>query len=85
MIIQDICHKNGLNFNYKDRLPSDLCSSLVYRYSCARCAGKYLGSTTEHNGKIHHTGIPQASPKIKLHAEQRRLSVDDNNFKIFSG
>ena len=51
-------------FSYKGRLPSNIRSSLVYWYSCARCACEYVGSTTrmlhtkvcEHIAKIHRTG-----------------------------
>ena len=71
-------------------------SSLVYRYSCARCACEYVSSTThmfhtrvcDHIGKSHRTGFPPASSKhsnVRLHAEECRVSVDGSNFMIHSG
>ena len=60
-----------LRINYKDRLPSFMRSSLVYRFSYARCACEYVGSTTrslhtrvcEHIGKSRHTGLPLSIPQ----------------------
>ena len=46
IIIQVNRHKIGSLFNYKDRLPSFMRSSLVYRFSCAHCACEYVGATT---------------------------------------
>ena len=52
-------------FSFKDRLPSDLRSSVIYKYSCAHCAsGTYVGSTmraaymrfAEHEGISPCTG-----------------------------
>ena len=38
--------KIGSFFNFKDNLPLAKRSSLVYKFSCARCASEYVGSTT---------------------------------------
>ena len=59
-------NKIGSYFNYKDRLPTPLHSSLVYKFSCARCACKYVGSTSrilytrvgKHEGRSHRNGAP---------------------------
>ena len=32
-------------FNYKDKLPAGVRSTLVYKFSCAQCASTYTGST----------------------------------------
>ena len=36
----------GSFLNYKDVLPLPLRSSLVYKFSCARCAFEYVGMTS---------------------------------------
>ena len=35
----------GSFFNYKDKLPMRLKSSLVFKFSCALCASEYVGMT----------------------------------------
>ena len=56
----------GSFFNYKDKLPLHLRSSLVYKYSCVHCTSEYVGMTTrtlgttvaEHAGINFPTGVP---------------------------
>ena len=56
--------KAGSFYSYKVRLPKAMCVSLVYKFSCARCASEYVGSTTrtlhtrvaEHAGRSLRTG-----------------------------
>ena len=38
--------KIGSFFRYKDTLPLHMRASLVYKYSCARCASAYVGMTS---------------------------------------
>ena len=35
-------------FRFKDRLPSDLVSGVVYKYTCGRCSSTYYGETDRH-------------------------------------
>ena len=35
-------------FCFKDRLPSDLVSGVVYKYTCGRCNSAYYGETDRH-------------------------------------
>ena len=35
-------------FAYKDRIPNDLKSFLVYRFTCASCSSSYIGETCRH-------------------------------------
>ena len=35
-------------FRFKDRLPSDLVSGVVYKYTCGRCNSTYYGETDRH-------------------------------------
>ena len=56
----------GSFFNYKDKLPKSMRSSIIYKFSCAQCASAYVGATTralymrmaEHSGTSYRTGIP---------------------------
>ena len=56
--------------NHKDKLPSPLCSMVVYLYKCPICQLAYVGSTKkcllqryhEHNGSSCRTGKMLASP-----------------------
>ena len=35
-------------FSYKDPVPDDLKSFLVYKFTCARCSSTYIGETCHH-------------------------------------
>ena len=35
-------------FAYKDPIPNDLKSFLVYKFTCARCSSSYIGETRRH-------------------------------------
>ena len=35
-------------FSYKDPIPNDLQSSLVYKFTCASCSSSYIGETCRH-------------------------------------
>ena len=84
----------GSLFKYKDRLPFDLQSSVVYLYSCARCAsGTYVGSTiraihmriAEHRGRSFRTGKLMANPpksSIRDHAFHCSKTISPSEFKI---
>ena len=59
-------------FRFKDRLPYDLVSGVVYKYTCGSCKSSYYGETDRHL-KVRcgeHIGIsPLTSKKIKLSKE----------------
>ena len=95
-IIQVNRHKTGSRFNYKDRLPSFMRSSLVYWFSSARCTCEYVSSTTrslqtkvfEHIGKSHRTVLPLSTPQhsnIRLHCDLCRVSASETDVSILSG
>ena len=62
----------GSFFNYKDKLPTGVRSSLVYKFSCAQCVSTYIGSTgrmlrtriAEHAGRSYRTGVRLAHPPL---------------------
>ena len=85
----------GSFFNYKDKIPTCLRSSLVYEYSCAQCASRYVGSTcrnlyqrvAEHVGVSYRTNHPLSNPSqsaIRKHTEKCGNSIELENFKILS-
>ena len=47
----NLCFKNSFTiasfYNYKDRLPADLCSNVIYEYKSGTCNSSYIGSTTK--------------------------------------
>ena len=87
----------GSFFKFKDALPKNLCSSVVYKYSCPQaCGSVYIGSTirtlhtrvTEHRGVSNRTGMPlrcpsQSSPRA--HSEQCSGDVVPGDFTIIGG
>ena len=40
--------KNKNYFSYKDPIPNDLNSFLVYKFTCASCSSSYIGKTCRH-------------------------------------
>ena len=55
-------------FRFKDRLPYDLVSGVVYKYTCGSCKSPYYGETDRHLKVtcVEHIGIsPLTSKKIK--------------------
>jgi hypothetical protein len=88
-------YKIGSIFNFKDRLPKSMLSSIIYKHCCARCASEYVGSTTralgvrvaEHAGRSFRTNVPLASPPhsaIRTHAEKCDLPVRLDDFIVVS-
>ena len=62
----------GSFFNYKDKLPLRMQSSLVYKYSCVHCTSEYVGMTTRTLGvwadcwcQLSH-GVPLTRPHTLL-------------------
>ena len=85
-------------FPFKDCLPNELRSSIVYKYSCVHgeCTSAYVGSTvrnlhtrvSEHLGLSNRTGQPLINPpqsSIRAHAMQCPTSnITINNFEILA-
>ena len=84
----------GSLFNYKDRLPMTLRSSIIYKYSCARCAsGTYVGLTTralhmriaEHQGRSFRSGNAPQNPvpsSIRDHSLKCSKQISSSEFNI---
>ena len=80
-------------FNYKDKLPKGSRSSVVYEFSCAQCASRYVGSTTralyirvaEHAGRSFRTNRIITNPSnsnIRNHQQNCPTPISLEQFKI---
>ena len=84
----------GSFFNYKDKLPLGMLSSVVYCFSCVQCTSEYVGMTSrplycriaEHAGRSYRTNRPISNPchsSIRTHTESTCGSpINLDNFKI---
>ena len=66
----------GNNFHFKDRIPNDLTSGVVYKFQCGLCNESYYGECVIHLNvrSGEHTGI---SPLTKKHVKPKNSSVAD--------
>ena len=82
-------------FIYKDRLPNDIRSLVLYKYKCGICINTYIGKTKRHNivRKNEHLGISITSGKqlkynsqqctaVRKHIYDHNHQCDDDSFKI---
>ena len=79
-------------FPSKDRLPSELCSSVIYKYKCGGCNSSYIGSTvrravdrfSEHLSISPRTGriINTSFSHIRNHAHELNHPLSIKNFSI---
>ena len=83
----------GSFFKFKDVLPDDVRSNVIYEFSCACCNTAYIGATSQrfktridqHLGISSRTGRPLArtmDSTPRAHAFNHNHSIKSNNFKI---
>ena len=65
-------------FAYKDPIPNDLKSFLVYKFTCASCSSSYIGETCRH----FKTRIEEHIKKDK-HLHSSETCFDSNNYLCF--
>ena len=81
--------------SHKDKIPLELCSSVVYKYTCDCCKAIYIGSTlrqfaarrAEHLGVSSRTAKPTTTPphsNIRNHATQLKHPISDSQFSIMT-
>ena len=65
------------NFHFKDRIPNDLTSGVVYKFQCGLCNESYYGECMRHlNVRIgEHIGI---SPLTRKQVKPKNSSVADH-------
>ena len=84
--------KIGSFFNHKDKLPSPICSNIIYSFKCLLCNKQYIGSTTrqlqcrisEHLGVSVRTGLPTANTPNSAIFEHREVTGHRINSDQFS-
>ena len=85
----------GSFFKHKERLPSDVCSGVVYKFTCDECNSLYIGSTnrqlrvraSEHMSLSCRTGMPLTSPNYSAvldHSMKKGHRINISNFKIIN-
>lgn len=80
-------------FMYKDRLPDELRSNIIYNFKCSVCNATYIGSTSkqskirfsQHLGISYRTNNPYAEPQHsapRIHAESSNHPFKYSDFSI---
>ena len=79
----------------KSTLLKDLCSNVVYCFTCAHCDMRYIGSTSrwikhrylEHKGLSFRTGFPLQNPSFsanRAHSYERDHQLSYQDFRIMT-
>ena len=80
-------------FRYKDKIPTDLQSNIIYKYKCETCNSFYIGSSikqakvrfTQHLGTSFRTGRHLSKPMYSAprnHSETSNHKISYNNFSV---
>ena len=83
----------GSLFKWKESIPAQLCSNVVYLYNCPDCTSRYVGSTLrslkirifEHKGVSCRTNMKITNPsysKIRDHANECKHPISEQGFTI---
>ena len=83
----------GSRFSFKDKIPEECLSNLVYKYTCESCKAFYIGKTEsqfrcricQHLGISARTGEELSSKvhsEIRDHSLKCRTQINTNNFTI---
>lgn len=75
-------NKTSMFFHNKDRIPRDLKSNCVYKYTCGDCNKVYIGETSRHlitRAKEHIKGYPVPT-EITTHCHD----THENNFSVIA-
>ena len=81
-------------FPFKDTIPTDLRSNVVYKFTCGICNSTYIGQTTrhfktrvsEHLGRSPRTGNPSSIiTNVREHCENEDHPANPSNFTILDG
>lgn len=62
-------------FTFKDKIPSNLISGIIYKYTCSRCKSTYIGESIRHAKRrfCEHLGISALSGKTMLNPPPSRI------------
>ena len=77
--------KIGSMFSVKDPVPLDLCSRVVYKFSCAGCNACYIGKTSRHfSTRVREHLIRDRNSHIYQHLQQSQACRGLANKNCFS-
>ena len=82
-------------FRFKDVIPSELQSSIIYKYKCHDCNAMYLGKSKrqfrvrifEHLGRSIRTNRPLSNPSfsaIRKHSEESDHRIEIDSFSVLT-
>ena len=83
----------GNHFSYKDKIPEECVSNLIYQYTCESCNAFYIGKTQlqfrcricQHGGISTRTGQElkvKVASDIRDHSLKCKVHIKNENFKI---
>ena len=86
------CNTIGSHFSWKDKIPIECMSNLVYKYTCESCKAFYIGKTesqfkcriSQHMGVSARTGndVKKAHSEIRDHCFKCEVHIKAENFTI---
>ena len=93
-IVYKIKCRMSHHFKFKDKMPSDLVSHIVYEYKCPSCNNGYVGETSVHSkvrwsqhlGISCFTGKPVSSNSTAIldHLKKDKCNSSLNNFRVIA-
>ena len=92
-VLYKSCNTIGTHFSYKDKIPEECVSNLIYKYTCDSCNAFYIGKTqlqfrcriAQHKGISARTGDKLTSKNnsdIYAHSLKCKVYIKDENFEI---
>ena len=92
-VLYQSCNTVGSHFSYKDKIPEECVSNLIYKYTCDSCKAVYIGKTqlqfrcciAQHMGVSPRTGEgvkTKAASDIRDHSLKCRTHIKTENFQI---
>ena len=86
------CNTIGSSFSFKDKMPEECLSNLVYKYTCDRCRAFYIGKTElqfrcrvcQHLGISPRTGeaVSKVASEIRDHCLKCKTHINTDNFVV---
>ena len=92
-VLYKSCNTVGNHFSYKDKIPEECVSNLIYKYTCDSCKAVYIGKTqlqfrcriSQHMGVSPRTGkeiATKVGSDIRDHSLKCRTHIKTENFQI---
>ena len=92
-ILYKSCNTIGTYFSYKDKIPKECVSNLIYKYTCESCNAFYIGKTqlqlrcrvSQHKGVSARTGKEvqeKVASDIRDHSLKCKVHIKEENFEV---